>query len=1606
MKKVLSILLSVMLILSTMTCLMLLPATASTAVGTVTAGEGGYLVENEDGTKTAKAYYGNTFVGWVNADDEIVSYNTTIGAVEEDVVAKFNNYNLIPNGNFEDADIAGYEHTMPENSGLYVERVEVPGTNAGHGSYAIQVNSDSYQTTSMNHVLRFPNVTVEKNTTYVLRWSGYAVYEGTKYFYTTLQSQAAADKIGSYYNYSYECVIPSYTTLWGFELADGSIPGYNSYNYRGESTFNQKMVGQANTHYASGVATSRWVDVVFVFNTGEDITMFAEGAETGDIWFNVAVGNDSYTDVENEDGSKTRVWTDGSPNFYVDNVSLTKVSDTAKDQMSVIAGEGGSVSGPAAANKGTFQIHELDTDNNAPADKGDAVSQYFLSETPVKSQMVTNTGVYTATPAEGYTFLKWVDAAGNTVSTKATDFLANDGTVKAVFGKAVEADEGGYLVDNGDGTVTAKPYYGNTFAGWYDADDKLLTGGEWNTLTVTKDKAIGVTAKFNVYNLIPDGDFESNDGTVLDYYGSRQSTSVYDFSVENVPTTSNIGHGNKAFYVDTTGGVSTAMHNVMSFNVELEKDTEYILAYSVYVDGVARDGNGGITTITGARTCHIINTPKSYKNSYTGYAILGSYSLVWGAEKADGTTISPTNYCYKGNTNAVVSSVQTHASVGTGIGKWIDVYLLFNTGSDTTTTFDEAISTAMFEFSIGTVNDSKEGVDNSSNFYIDNISLTKSSETQKTQVSVSATEGGTVTGPAIAQKPNIYTYHYATAGKAPDGGNAFTSSYITGNPKYTQLMNTTGAYTAVADNGYKFMGWYVGDALVSTEATLDIYAEAPVVAKFAAGPKATEGGYLRDNGDGTVTAVAYYGNTFNGWSNGETAATINYDDAYGATANFTVYNQVVDGTFEEGAALVQDKEIGGKTANDSFARLISGNGVTIYVTDAPGTNASHGDKALFVELGTSTSTAGRYVLRTQDFVVEKNKTYIFAYSIYQTHLPTSETQAPNASITMYANNTYSNSWTGNAITDWTINITWEAADGTTSTLDSFDVAGDAGTKIQHNVNANYLPGNAWSDAIVIFNAGEDTNIFAEGEDTGKVFFSIGSGNGSSMGDFYVDNVSFAEATTTNPNADVNVSAAAGGNAYAVEKNPDYIKFIDNGGDFTKSVVSSEEDYYTNWSTSDTNVYYSPVASKYYEAVADVGFTFTGWYKDGEFFSSDATIEIAGPGNYVSKFETTAQNNGFESSDNPNDVAAGGAGTTLEYATYTDEQTDMPGYDATMGDTYLKVTNTGDSYIDFSVPVSMKAGTRYLVHMKLMVISSDVADPEAVWTEENPLGPEETSRMDFRFTTGANTWTSYENWAGKFTISGPNGATGFTKLGDGTKEDADKNWYSNAWFSDKNQERFGSNIVDLYYDITATEDAVAYVTFGQWAGGEFGVDAFTVTEVSEFAPEMIGATFDPKDDKTANNALYAARVDLPSYLAVGKVESFMGVTSALKAAGRAEDFDADTENVTVASLAAYPAVGYITMPASSEAFRTGDLYTTFTGASTAAKTTAFSVRTEISLTDCYGHDLGIVLSTDVYSRSINQIKRLLAKGLGAEKAVYNGNIGDVWQYILDNTATEQ
>ena len=68
MKKLLSVLLAVIMVFSTLTAIIAIPAAAEGIVATAEAG--GYIIDNGDGRLTAKAYYGNTFLGWYNEADE------------------------------------------------------------------------------------------------------------------------------------------------------------------------------------------------------------------------------------------------------------------------------------------------------------------------------------------------------------------------------------------------------------------------------------------------------------------------------------------------------------------------------------------------------------------------------------------------------------------------------------------------------------------------------------------------------------------------------------------------------------------------------------------------------------------------------------------------------------------------------------------------------------------------------------------------------------------------------------------------------------------------------------------------------------------------------------------------------------------------------------------------------------------------------------------------------------------------------------------------------------------------------------------------------------------------------------------------------------------------------------------------------------------------------------------------------------------------------------------------------------------------------------------------------------------------------------------------
>ena len=117
MKKLLSIALSVLLILSTVSVMFSLSALAVNP--TVTAEEGGTATV-EGTTFTATPYFGNTFKGWYTADgDTPVSTSPTFTTEEyTELTAKFDVYNLIPDGSFENGTVGQDYFNLESGSGM------------------------------------------------------------------------------------------------------------------------------------------------------------------------------------------------------------------------------------------------------------------------------------------------------------------------------------------------------------------------------------------------------------------------------------------------------------------------------------------------------------------------------------------------------------------------------------------------------------------------------------------------------------------------------------------------------------------------------------------------------------------------------------------------------------------------------------------------------------------------------------------------------------------------------------------------------------------------------------------------------------------------------------------------------------------------------------------------------------------------------------------------------------------------------------------------------------------------------------------------------------------------------------------------------------------------------------------------------------------------------------------------------------------------------------------------------------------------------------------------------------------------------------------------
>lgn len=765
----------------------------------------------------------------------------------------------------------------------------------------------------------------------------------------------------------------------------------------------------------------------------------------------------------------------------------------------------------------------------------------------------------------------------------------------------------------------------------------------------------------------------------------------------------------------------------------------------------------------------------------------------------------------------------------------------------------------------------------------------------------------------------------------------------------------------------------------------------------------------------TVKATPYYGNTFNGWYNGETlvSSDATYTGVISAnlTAKFNVYNQIPDGNFA--ASVVGD--------TSPLAMSKSGDYSTSYKPSFEVVaNTEHtdvlGDK---VVKWTSNAAAADATRSQYDMcfpvTVEKNKKYLFRF-----YYKATGTTENNIDTAKYVGYTIAEkmSWNAGAIIKYSAQMNPYGTTNKTEKNTNFAEEGmlDSNQCIRY-INNNYSK-TEWNEMLVLFDSLENE---------GDIYAVIGMVQRSDYGncDVYLANLQFSEISADNVKDGAYV---ADGGTYTVSGAGtlnETFKFTTNESGKTVTWDTTE------YTVKETNDVESNITLSAHPAN---GNTFKGWY-DGE-----KLISSSNP--YTATKVLTPKFDGINSisyGDFEDEVSLDGIVstlnnlTTISYGTYTDADKACVGYTESMGDKYLFVKkgngSTGNANImDVAFPFDIEQGKKYLAHFKIRTISND-----ATYTSEEPDAEGKLyhsgNRLDIQVRGAANVWAVPANY----------GATSFLVLSDDSYILNSKSYQCGSWnlyhpsyFGNKSSNKWSANTdkyKDFYAYIDATEmnTATIYIAVGIQSGATYAIDNISFVELDSIAPTLDGASLAVAE--TADKVVYKTSVNLPEYLAMSKVSTYMIPTSTLTT-DNATTFNAETANVGVASVSATDKV----LTESGKTFRTGEVYATFSGASKVTQTNKYSARSEVELTDNYGNSLGITLSTGntneglsvtngVHTRSIQQLKRVLAKSyiakddsyakLAADKIttypeggkLYNGNIEQVWNFVRAAYAEE-
>ncbi len=630
---------------------------------------------------------------------------------------------------------------------------------------------------------------------------------------------------------------------------------------------------------------------------------------------------------------------------------------------------------------------------------------------------------------------------------------------------SISAGNGGYVTGDTDATtgedftVTAVPYYGNTFLGWYEGDTLVSSD-----VTYSGKLNKSIVAKFNVYNQIVDGNFESGTTAGQDFFNAKSNAANAGHNVVIDNPTGGTVHGDKVLKVNPATAVNTNC-DILTIPFQVKKNTRYVMHLSYY--SVDLDGTGYVGLFSDT----------SFQNGWTRSTYAKNVTYHWETEGS--TNLGAwTVFGGHGLTYAMMRD-QTHATVGAGKNKWIDYWVTFETGEETTI-FADGQDTANMFFLFGVSNST------TNTYYVDNVSITEAKSTANDAIKAVAGENGTV---SVAQSI-LDSVCYVANNNAKVGT---ASTAVAGTEAYSQVAIAT--YTAKANNGFIFTGWYdENNNLVSTEATTTFSKNGTYTAKFGQGHACGDGGYLVDNGDGTVTAKAYYGNIFLGWYDGSTLktadATVANNGAEKYTATFAVNNQIVDGAFDTAAGLE-------KWQANEYSNVF-------HIEDADGLSG----KGMNAYSNGNSMMAIRYPL-----TVKKNTAYKLQFNMKIGNVTaTSETATPVWSPMI------SGSPTG---PDWG---NWPKLDSYTITLQSMTdptkiyINSGLDTANIHQANFYELKeifGTDWINVTIDIAFDDDTsysgkgNLF-ENSDTATVYFALGHNFAKNQTGAIYDNMSFYE----------------------------------------------------------------------------------------------------------------------------------------------------------------------------------------------------------------------------------------------------------------------------------------------------------------------------------------------------------------------------------------------------------------------------------------------------------------------------------------------------------------